>query len=699
MSLTALFHPSSVCLVGASGDPRRLAGRPLQRLAHHRYPGAVYLVNPKYSELQGYPCFPSVAAIGQAIDVALVTLPAPLVPAAVRDCGAAGIKYAVVVSSGFEDSTDDLGRRLRDAAEESHVRLVGPNCEGLWSVPARLALTFGSAAARDTMIEGTVSVISQSGSIGGACMRRLQDAGIGCRYFVSTGNESDLTTLDYLDYMVEEGGSTVIALFVEALTDGWRLREIADRAHRQGIRLVALRAGGSRLGREATASHTGRIASSARVYRDVLRQVGVLEVPTLADLLKAVEIGLRIPVPDLAAGPAQPECPQSGVGVIAISGGSRALIADACERRSVPLAAFSPQTRAQLDAVLPEFGYGANPTDVTGAVLDDPGLFAKVLQVVAADEATDALLVQYANGAGAQVDQHLKLFETVSGDGRLPIVMSFLGEPELRAQSGLGAGLILAADPDDAVKYLGWYYHFRRQVAGAAGTPVPPSLPASRDTRPPDLHTWSDRMDFLANLGIATPRWGVCTEASTADDLDYPLVVKALPESVEHKTELGLVIVDVRTRAERAEAIRSIRDRVGGEVPVLVQELVPDAVEVLLTVRHDPDFGPMLAIGYGGVLTEWTDDVVYLQVGATAGQIESALRQLKCWRLLQGYRGRPAGDVDALVAAALRLSRAYAGYSTAGWEIEINPLMVRPKGLGISAVDVLCVRSGPTGGG
>jgi acyl-CoA synthetase (NDP forming) len=691
-SLQRLFFPRSVCLVGASSNPAHLAARPLRLLTQHAFGGDVFVVNPRHSEIAGYPCYPSIDHLPVAPDSALIMVPARSVPGVVADCAAKGIPTAVVISSGFEDEANPQPTLALQAALPPTMRLVGPNSEGIWSVPAGLTLTFGSAADRSALLDGGVSLISQSGSLGAACMRSWQDLGVGCRFFVSTGNEIDLQTLDYIDYMVEEGGSSVIAMFVEAIKNGDRLRDIARRAERTGVRLIALRGGRSDGGRRATATHTGRISTADAVYRDLLGDAGILEVQTLRELIDAVAIGERYGARWRLRGHGRSD----GIGIVAISGGSRALLADSCSLRNVPLATLTAATTQRLEAILPPFAQSSNPVDVTGEVLNDPDLLAAAVGVVAQDAATDAVVLQYGNGGRSNLASDAGQMAALADAADKPMVLSVLGEATgHRAEDELG--LPLATDPDQAIAYVGWLRHFSHHQGADEAPAVPLAAERSR-RRPPGLHTWEAQTAFLKSVGIPTPK-GVVVPAATdpstvLGELGFPLVAKALPQDADHKTERGLVILNVE-RADLDDAAEQLRSRLPDGRSILLQEMWSPACELLLAARHDPDFGPLLVVGAGGTLVEWLSDISYTQLPTTEAAVRATLGRLRINTLLRPFRGRGALDVDAVVEAALRLGAAYLRYDTAHWEIEINPLAVMPAGDGVVALDLLAADSAP----
>lgn len=456
--LAMLFHARSVCIIGASPDERSIPGMALDRLVKHGFRGTIQLVNPKYTEVSGRRCFPSVGALPEPVDTAMVCIPAAAVPDVIDQCGDAGICAAVVVAAGFEEVSDGaaITARLRAAIERTGIRVVGPNTEGVWNIPGKVMLTFGSASARAEFIAGPVSVISQSGGIGTACVRQLQDRGIGCRYFVGVGNETDVTALELLEYIVKEGESPVVLVYTEGLRDGWRLRAIARDAHAKGISIIVLRAGISEAGRMATATHTGRVATATRVYASVFRQVGVLEVATPSELWQA---GL---VQAIAGRP--PALPgRSGVGIMSISGGCRGVLADSCDRRGVPLSEFAVETERALAKIVTSVGVVKNPVDPSASVMTVPGLFDAAVEAVARDPHSEMIIVQYGNGALRMMKEHLDFFSRLRRDVDKPIVLCSLGddlEPDMRRRLN-GMRVLWANDPDQAAQQCEWLYKAR----------------------------------------------------------------------------------------------------------------------------------------------------------------------------------------------------------------------------------------------
>jgi acyl-CoA synthetase (NDP forming) len=682
-----LFRPRSVALIGVSANMHKLNGRPFWLLRQHKFPGPIHLVNPKYAEVDGVRCLQRVDDIPGPVDAALVMVPAAKVPETIRACGRVGIANAIVLSSGFEEAAGSqaLVEDLAKAAREANVQLVGPNCEGVWSVAARTVLTFGSAAQRETLHHAPVGVISQSGSIGGAVVRLLQDAGHGCSYFASVGNETLVDAIDFLEWMVEQDDVRVVLLFLEGLTDGFRLSAAAAQARARGVRIVCLKSGTSIAGRAATASHTGKIAAPFAVYSAVLKQCGVIQVDSISELIEAAEILSIEPDPMRVSGP------NPGVGVFSIPGGTRALTADACERRGVPLAQLSEDTVNQLQQRLPAFGHARNPTDITGHVLSNPELFSSCLGIVAGDPNVEAVIVQFANGGPHDAVRWRSVLKQAASITGKPFVLSFMADqmPAAERHGFARDGLMIAREPADAVKYLGWLYQSResRRIHRPA---APAALPAAALPSVDDIEGWERR---LAAAGIRLPRWRRVHSGEEATamcaGLRFPLVAKAMPSAAAHKTEAGLIHRGLRDGGALARAVADLRDRLPAGSSVLVQEMVEGGVEAVLAMTRDPDFGPLLAIGSGGVLVELVHDMTFLSPPVDMGQVRDAIGRLNLGRLLHGFRGAPRADIDALSRAAIGLVEIYRSAEPAVAAIELNPVFVMPANEGVVAVDLL----------
>lgn len=687
--LDKAFRPESVAIVGASPRPGIGRNRIVKVLLKHGYAGRVYPVTPSADEVEGCKAYDSVRDLPEVPDVVLIITPAHTVPAIIDECGEVGVRTVIVFSAGFEeiDTGKDLAIQLRAAARRHGINLLGPNCQGIWSVKARTMLTFGAAAhALDDIRHARIGVISQSGALAGAIGNYLQGNHLGCSYVVSVGNETCMDALDLLSWMIEQDDVNTVALYLEGLDDAGRLIAIAEHARARGVQIVALKAGRSAFGQEATASHTGKIASPYGIYLDVLDQAGIIVVESLVDLMAAVEVLSFLPDPRSS------DDPLAGVSVLGSSGGAGALLADHSEENAVPMATFSAHTAEVLEELLPEFARKANPIDLTGQIRSIPKLFRNTAAAVAADPRTSAIVVQFASSGMSDLLENAEDFKAVVKDSGLPFIMSFGAEritDPIRREM-LEAGILLAEDPYTAMRALRWLYQraeFRTIRPASA-------LGSTARTAP---ETWQDTMAFLDACGVPAAPWRILDAGQDAANvcagLRSPLVVKALPSEAEHKTELGLVKLRVQTPEEVDSHACAFRVALGKPaMPVLVQEMITDGIEVVLSCLRDTDFGPILSIGSGGVAVELYKDVTFLALPVTEDQVRRSLSKLKVHTLLDGFRGAPRADIDALVRAAVTFGNVMLETPDLA-EAEINPVLVRPEGKGLAAVDFLGVVS------
>lgn len=685
MKFENFLRPRSVAIIGASpqrGSPRNTLVRNLQK---HGYQGNIYPVSPSHAEVEGLKAYQSVSELPEPADVALIITPAKTVPGVVAECGRAGIHNAIVFSAGFEEveGGEVLASELAQAASDNHVAVLGPNCQGIWSVQHKAIQTFSPAALnRDEIHHAPIAIVSQSGALAGAMANALLRIGLGCSYVVSVGNETCVDSLDALDSIVEQDDVRSVALYVEGLDHADRILAIAHKARARGVQIVVLKTGRSAIGQEATASHTGKIASSHAVYNDVLEQAGIISVNSLQEVVSAMEVLAFLPNPRLSGDTL------GGVSIMSASGGAGALLADYSSERDVPLCEFSPSAQQRLEQVLPEFARKANPIDLTGQINTDRDLFRNACETVGADPRTEAVAVQFSSSGRRYLNENAEVYKNLASQG-LPVVISFIGEaiePEVR-KDFRDAGVLLSPDPFITMQSLAWLY----QRARYAALPEPRSRDISGNRAAHD--DWAGMMQCLEECGVTPANWLILSPEDRADTacstLNYPVVVKVLPSESEHKTELGLVKLRVGSPAEVDAIAADFRKRLGKpNAGILVQEMVGDGIEVVLSCLRNTDFGPILSIGSGGIAIELYRDVTNLALPVTRDQVIAALGKLKLWTLLQGFRGKPPADIDALADAAVRFGDMFLATPDAQ-EYEINPVMVGAKGKGIRAVDAL----------
>jgi acetate---CoA ligase (ADP-forming) len=690
-TLDKIFRAQSVAIVGASPQRGTARNTLVRVVLKHGYQGRVYPVNPSHAVIEGLKAYRSLAELPETPDVALIITPAATAPDIIEECGAKGIRCAIVYSAGFEEVEPgrDHARRLAAAAEKHGIAVLGPNGQGVWSVRSKTILSFGGAAiALDSIQHAPIAVISQSGALAGAIGNHLQQSGLGCSYIVSVGNETCLDALDVLSWIIEQEDVNAVALYVEGLNNAARLLSLAARARERNVQIVMLKAGRSASGQEATASHTGKIASPYGIYIDVLAQAGVIVVDSLLEAMAALEVLTVLPPPRVSGDP------KGGVSIMGSSGGAGALLADHADECGVPLAEFSPDTAAKLQTLLPEFARKANPVDLTGQIRAFPNLFRDTMAVLSADPRTEAIVVQFASGGMRDLTENADAFKAAAREHGLPVIISFavnMAPPEVRAEF-MKEGILLSEDPSTTMRALRWIYD-RRRMSSITLAEKDDAI----EVRTPPV-SWEDTMSFLEESAVTPAKWKVLKPgdraAEVCAELNWPLVVKVLPSDAEHKTELGLVKLRVQTAEDVDAHAAAFRAQLGNpDAGVLVQEMITDGVEVVLSSLRNTDFGPVLSIGSGGVAIELYRDATYLALPVTPEQVGSALRKLKLWTLLEGFRGAPRADIDALIKAAVRFGDMILATPDLA-EVEINPVMVRPAEKGLAAVDFLGTVSG-----
>lgn len=620
------------------------------------------------------------------VDLAMALVPARVTPKIVRECGAAGVPYVLVIASGFSetDAGKQLETELLSAAREAGVRLIGPNSEGLVNVPEKVGASFSSILKRESLVPGGLSFVTQSGAFGGALFQLTQDRGVGGNTWLSTGNEADLTTVDFLRYLVEDPDTDVVVSYVESLTHGEQLLDVGRRAAETDTDLVAIRVGESPEGRQAAASHTGSIASDDAVYDAVFEQAGVTSVWGVDEYVDTVTALSTVPS---SSYPSVDADAGRGIGVLSVSGGAAVLVADTCHRVGLPLATFDESTVAAIQSEIPDYGSATNPVDVTGGIISQPELFERCMRSVATDDAVEGVLLQFGNSGGETIEVcKAELLDVRAGFDR-PIAVVFTGgQPapatadELRA-----AGLLLFEDPVRAVRTLKVLAD--RTDARERAATVPDRVDFSARRSLPADGSWGPVADALGEVGLGFARTVSAESAdeavAAAEAIGYPVAAKLNPLAVEHKTEIGGVRVgldDAAAVREAYETLAPLTDR--GKV--LVQEMVA-GVEVVVGVVDDPDFGPVMLFGPGGVFVELFDEFAYRALPVTEPMAREMIEETVVDELLDGYRGVPPGDVDALVSFIVAVSDAYETFDLA--ELECNPVVVTPDDA--VAVDVL----------
>ncbi|MDA8108220.1 MAG: acetate--CoA ligase family protein [Betaproteobacteria bacterium] len=693
-----LLGPRGIAVVGASADAARIGGQPIRALTEFGYAGRIYPVNPRHREIRGLPCYPDAASVPQPCDVALVAVGARLVPQVLRDCGRAGIPFAIVLSAGFKE-VGEKGRALQDELEsairDSGVRVVGPNCQGLMSPAHAVYCGFGAPFQYAHVQRGKTALVTQSGGFGYAVMSLAEASGIGFSYVVSTGNETDVDAVSLLEHLIDQDDVETLAVYLEGVRDGRALRRLGQRALGSGKPVLVWKVGNSQLGRRAAASHTANLTAPYELYKAAFREGGFIEVRDVDDLVDAVRAfrARRLP-----AG--------AGVGVVSVSGGAGVLLADRCEEYGLTLPPLGEATQRRLAELLPEFASAANPADVTAQVFNDFPMFGRVCEAVLNDPAVAQLIVVSASMQGPEAERLALELAGLAKRSSKPVLMvsSAARERALQAFEVLEAAHIPCyPTPGRAAFGAAALWQFASKLARR----TPPAERAYDIARhalrfPADCKTLSEHQskEVLRAYGIPVTRevlldWAEVGRLQHAP-FAFPLVAKLSSPDLLHKTEVGAVRVGLRDLDELKRAVTQMREAAARARPearvegVLLQEMA-SGLEIIAGGLNDPYFGPAVVFGLGGIFAEALRDLSLRFAPFDAATAHAMIGEIRAARILHGYRGQREADVDALADTLSRLSHLLADHADAIAEVDINPLFVRPRGEGVVAADALVV--------
>ena len=681
-----LLRPRSVAIIGASADPSRMTGRPLGYLQKHGFSGAIYPVNPRVTEIAGLRCYPDIAALPEAPDAAIILLGADKVIAAVRDLSARGTAAAIVLARGFAESGEQGGERQRMLKQAAGgMRLLGPNTIGLVNLTDRITLSATGALEVGELHAGRISVISQSGGILGSLLSRAADRGIGLAKLVATGNEADLDSTDVLEDLLDDPSTEVVAMYLEGLRRPDRFRVVARQAAERGKPIVVFKVGRSEAGERSASSHTGALAGADSMYDALFRQLGVIRARSFSDLLDvpaALASGKR------AAG--------KHVAILTSTGGAGTLLADACGVAGFAVPPPDAATAEAISALLGEDEKEAasrNPVDVTlagvkpevfrgaiTALLNSPSYDAVVTVVGASGLAQPDLVAGAVRDCAARSEKPLLVYVSPHA----PQIVRLLNQRSVPA----------FAAPESCATVLEALQH---------RLPPPLPKPAPAASVPADLPAGplneAESKALFAAFGVPAPREFSVPDAEraavAARALGGRVVVKILSRQITHKSDVGGVRIGL-TAQEVPAACADMLERVraaGAPSPegFLVSELVRAEVEMILGFHRDPQLGPAILLGLGGVTAELFEDTALRLLPLGRADVEAMVGELRAAKLLAGYRGAPPCDLPALIDAVLAFAAMAEALGERLVEAEINPLFVGQAGEGVRAVDGVAV--------
>ncbi len=689
-SLTYALNPQSIAVIGASEHANKVGGRPLAYLARFGYRGRVYPINPNRPTVQQVPAYPSLAALPEAPDLAVVATPAAATMGAVEECAARGVKIAIVMSSGFGETTDPAAIRaqqdLVSIARGSGMRLVGPNSQGLANFATGAVASFSTIFLEHQACDGPVAILSQSGVMSAVPYGLLRARGIGVRHAHSTGNDADVSISELALAVLDDPDVRLLLLYIEALRDPDMLARAAAVARERDIPIVAIKAGRTARGQAAARSHTGALATEDRVVDAFFRQHALWRVRDVHELIAATELYLKGWRPN-------------GKRLVAVSnsGATCVMAADMIEDVDLELASLQAGTRSRLSAALPSFATVTNPIDVTAALLTDSSLFGTIISTVADDAAADLLFLGLSvAGEGYDVDGFAAAAAKFAGSHTTPIVVA--APQESVAGRFKAVDIPTFANPTEAIRSLAQlYHHTARMRRRPAGRPEAINLHV-----PSGESRYLSEMQSLALMhewGLPTVTHALCTTEEEViralRRIGAPVAIKACSADIPHKSDLNLVVLNVQNDAQAASAFRDLTGRLR-ELAIsadglLVAKMVRGRREFALGVRVDPVFGPVVMVGDGGKYVEVLRDLELLLPPFDVDDVRDALNRLRIAPLIRGVRGEPPLPIEPLCRAAVRLSQVTMSARGIA-SIDLNPIIVGAENEPCVIVDALVER-------
>lgn len=691
--LDAFFKPASVAIVGASRNPEKLGYAVLENLVKSGYAGNIYPINPSAEDILDHQVYPDITSLPKTPDLAVIVIPYPYVPEAVKECGEKGVKAVIVISAGFRETGREgleLELQLLDVVKEYGMRLIGPNCLGVIDAQTPLNVTF---AAGGMPPKGPIAFMSQSGALGTAVLD-MSFAGkhIGFSKFVSLGNKGDVNEIDLIDYFEDDDSTNVILAYSEGIPSGQDFMKIARHVSKKKP-IIILKSGVTQSGQKAVSSHTGSLAGAEQAYAAGFRQSGVVRADTMQSLFDyAIAFGY------------QPLLKGNRIGIVTNAGGPGILATDALERRNLQLATLENDTIHALEQRLPDAASAANPVDVLGDARADRYAFA--LNHVAADPNVDGILLILTPQAMTEIEETAHTLGKLARDLDKPVLACFMGD--LRVQAGIDilqdyqipnypfperAAMAFAA-MRDYVQMRGREYE-EPPTFDVDRDKVAQVIKAMRDTGRVAIGEAEGR-EILGAYGFPLPesrRAASPDEAvKIANDIGYPVVLKISSPDILHKTDIGGVKVGLNSASDVRDAYELMVYRAHRYLPdaqidgCLVQEMVPKGLEILIGMNRDPQFGALVTFGLGGIYVEALKDVAFRVAPFGEEDAHQLLNEIRATPLLDGVRGEPPADKEALADALLRISQLVTDFPEIV-ELDINPLIVYEEGQGVLALD------------
>jgi acyl-CoA synthetase (NDP forming) len=692
--ISRLLNPKSIAIIGASAESGAPGRALLSNISRFGFPGNVHLVSRRGGEIDGIACLRSVEELPEGVDVAALCVPRDAVLDAVTSCVRRKVGSAVIFAAGFAE-IGDAGRALQqkigEVARSGRLVLNGPNCVGFLNFTNRAPITFEAVEPAAVSQGNSVGIIAQSGALASVLRQALLAKQRPVSLVVSTGNEADLGIEDCLAWMIADKQTHAIAMFAEQLRNPTRFLALAAKARAANKPIVMLHPGSSERARESAASHTGALASDHATMAALLRYEGVSLVHSLEELLDTAELLSCFPTP-----------PTAGAALVTNSGALCGIALDFCEQIGLEIPRPSSETLSEIGKILPPFATIDNPLDLTGQVIKEPSIITRTSDALLADPAIGSLVVSMVPGGRESAMSKVNALEPIMRARAKPMVVVAMGDespiiPEFAATTR-SYGVPFFRSPERALRAVSNITALGRARSVSGETAPDVTMPDFSFPRGAIAEHIGKQI--IARLGIPVPKGELARTVNearlAAARIGYPVVLKAQAGALAHKSDAGGVIVNIMDEQQLVAAWQTMQSALARSHPdivldgALVEAMAKGGFEMVVGARRDPDWGPVVLVGLGGVWIETLKDVRLVPAYASRSSIEVELGKLKGAALLRGQRGQPAADVDALTDAVVRIGALMRKYPEIQ-EIDVNPLLVRPRGAGVMALDALIV--------
>ena len=692
MSLKSLFYPNSIAVIGVSREEHKIGHIIFDNVRNSGFKGPFFPVNPKANEIHGIKCFPSILDIKTEIEMAVIVVPARFVPKVMDECGKKGVKATIIISAGFKETGIEgarLEKEITNIAKSYGIRVLGPNCLGIINTDSPYNASFTTHTPR----KGNISFFSQSGALCAAILDWSIEENIGFHKFVSLGNKADLTEVDFLEDFLKDPKTKVITGYLEGVTEGERFIKIATKVSKKKP-VILVKSGGTDSGAKAVSSHTGTLAGSQAAYDSAFKQSGIIQAHSVQDLF---DYSIALVYQPLPLG--------RRAAIITNAGGAGVMTSDACDKNGIILSQFSSETIDKLKSFLPNAANIYNPVDVLGDSLADRYLRAANLLI--SDENVDALIAILVPAAPTQIKETALGLKELSKRTNKTIIACFMGKKHVKE------GINILHDssipnyyfPERAVASLAAMVSYHKYIVSPRK--IYPKFKVDKEkvqkifknaiSEDRRFLTDTEAREVVKAYGIRIPKTKLAKDINQAikltEIIGYPLVLKVASPDILHKTDIGGVKIGVKNEQELKNSFNSIVLETKRYMPnakilgVTLQEFIDAKREIILGMNKDPQFGPLLMFGLGGIYVEVLKDVSFRIAPITESEAWDMISEIKAFPLLRGIRGEKPADIDSISNSLLRLSQLVTDFPNI-LEMDINPLMVYDEGKGSVATDV-----------